>query len=40
MSCQDNDGQCKKCGEKYKSKYDTKYEWCKTCQTNNLEKNL
>jgi hypothetical protein len=40
MSHQDNYGQCKKCDEEYKSKCDAKYEWCKTCQTNNLEKNF
>jgi hypothetical protein len=40
MSYQDNYGQCKKCDEKYKSKYDAKYEWCKSCQINNLKKNF
>ncbi|EXX69300.1 Rad53p [Rhizophagus irregularis DAOM 197198w] len=40
MSSQDDDDQCKKCGEKYTSKYDAIYEWCKSCQINNLKQNF
>ncbi|CAB5366850.1 unnamed protein product [Rhizophagus irregularis] len=40
MSYQDNDDQCNKCGEKYESKYGSKYKWCKSCQINNLKKNF
>src|SRR6266498_2565562 len=40
MSFQDNNEQCKKCGEKYMSRYDAKYEWCKSCQINDLKKNF
>ena len=40
MSFQDNHEQCKICGEKYMSKYDAKYEWCKPCQINNLKINF
>ena len=40
MSFQDNYEQCKKCGEKYMSRYDAKYEWCKSCQINDLKKNF
>ncbi|GBC12308.2 kinase-like domain-containing protein [Rhizophagus irregularis DAOM 181602=DAOM 197198] len=40
MSSQDDDDQCKKCGEKYMSEYDAMYKWCKSCQINNLKQNF
>src|SRR6266536_1674797 len=40
MSFQDNYEQCKKCGEKYMSRYDAKYEWCKSYQINDLKNNF
>jgi hypothetical protein len=40
MSSQDDDDQCKKCGEKCMSKYDAIYKWCKSCQINNLKQNF
>jgi hypothetical protein len=40
MSYQDNCDQCKKCGEIYKNKYEAKYEWCISCQINNLKNNF
>jgi hypothetical protein len=31
---------CKNCNEQYKCKEDAIYEWCKTCQINNLNQNF
>jgi hypothetical protein len=31
---------CKKCNEQYKDIFDANYEWCKSCQINNLRQNF
>src|SRR3954449_11847848 len=30
---------CKKCGEQYMNEINTIYEWCKSCQINNIKTN-
>ncbi|RGB29504.1 hypothetical protein C1646_818461 [Rhizophagus diaphanus] len=40
MLYQDDKDQCKECDEIYSSEYDIKYNWCKSCQINNLKQNF